>query len=175
MASGSYPSRIVITGFMGTGKSSVGSALAKRLGYSFADLDQAIEKGCGMKVAEIFEKKGEGFFREQEKKALQATLKEKSVVVATGGGVVIDPENRRLMKESGLVVTLTARPEVILQRVQGGKESRPLLGKGDKKETILKLMREREPFYKEASLTVDTSGATLEETVQELVCQLAGR
>ncbi|MDO8462006.1 MAG: shikimate kinase [Deltaproteobacteria bacterium] len=179
MAAKKFPSRVLLTGFMGTGKTAVGEALAKRLGesplgYSFIDLDQNIVKSCGLTVSEIFAKKGEAFFRQEEKRQLQEALKTESVVIATGGGAVIDPENRRLMKRESVVVLLTAEPEVILERI-GHLKGRPLLEGENKLATIQKLLAEREAFYGDATMTVDTSRNTIEETVQELLCQLAGR
>lgn len=174
MAAKKFPARVLLVGFMGTGKTAVGELLAKRLGYSFIDLDQRVTESCGMTISEIFAKKGEPFFRKAEKGQLQEVLKQESVVVATGGGAVIDPENRRLMKRAGVVVLLTARPEVILKRI-GPMKGRPLLEGGNKLATIQKLLGERESFYREAMMTVDTSDNTIEETVQELLCQLPGR
>ena len=149
---------LILTGFMGTGKTSLGKLLAQRLGRGFVDLDQKIEKDFGMTIPEIFEKHGEKFFRELEKKAVKEVCERKNLVIATGGGTVADEENIRLLKNSGTIVRLTAEPEEIFDRTERRGE-RPVLDNGGKERlaTIKKLLAEREKFYSQADYTVDTT------------------
>ena len=116
---------------MAVGKSAVGRTLARKLGRRFVDLDKIIEKREGMKVKDIFSRKGESYFRRAEKQALAEVLFQGEQVIATGGGVVIDEENIRLLREKSFLVCLTAAPEVLLRRAGKGRQ-RPLLEGGDR-------------------------------------------
>ena len=149
---------IVLIGFMGTGKTSLGKLLAQKLGRGFVDLDQKIEKDFGLTITEIFEKHGEKFFRELEKKAVIEVCERKNLVIATGGGTVKDVENIRLLKNSGVLVCLTTEPEEIFNRTERRGE-RPVLDNGGEERlaTIKKLLAEREKFYSQADYTVDTT------------------
>src|SRR3989338_11106644 len=100
------PLRVILTGFMGTGKTAVAEALAKRLGYQFLDTDLMVEEETGKTITDIFEKEGESAFRVYEKKMIRKALEKEKVVVATGGGAVVDPDNLKLMKERGVVIGL---------------------------------------------------------------------
>lgn len=150
---------IALIGFMGTGKTSVGKKLAQDLGYVFVDTDQEVERVTGLTVAGIFKKHGEIRFRSEESLALKRLLKAEGQVIATGGGIVLKPENVELLKEKTFVVALTARPEVIYQRVEK-RGTRPLLKGGDLMERITQLMEERKDAYNFANLVVDTSELT---------------
>lgn len=151
-------SNLVLTGFMGTGKTSLGKLLAEKLGRSFVDLDQKIEQDTGMTVPQIFEKYGEKYFRELEKNAVKEVAERKNLVIATGGGTVKDEENIRLLKNSGVMVCLTTEPEEIFRRTERRGE-RPVLDAGDEDRlnTIKKLLAERQKFYAQADYTVDTT------------------
>src|SRR5512134_2502970 len=118
--------RVILTGFMGTGKTAVGEKLAKRLGYQFLDTDLMVEAETGKTITDIFEHEGETAFRVVEKKMVRKALEQEKVVVATGGGAIVDSESLKLMKDRGIVIGLSASPEAILQRV-AGLETRPLL------------------------------------------------
>lgn len=109
---------IILIGFMGTGKSSLGRRLARRLGYKFIDTDSAIEKVTGKTVAQIFRKDGEIRFRSEEKLQVRKLSGQSGLVVATGGGTVLDQENVDLLKQNGIFICLRADPEIILQRVK---------------------------------------------------------
>ncbi len=159
--------RIILTGFMGTGKTAVGQSLAKKLSLRFVDTDQLIEEEHGQTITEIFEKKGEVIFREYERKVVQKILGEKGIVMATGGGAVIDPDNLKAMKERGVLIALSASAEVILERVSR-LGNRPLLKSKDQMETIRNLLSRRSPYYRQADHIIDTTGKTVEQTVQEL-------
>lgn len=149
---------LILIGFMGTGKTSIGKLLATKLGRGFIDLDQKIERDTGMSIPKIFEVHGEKYFRELEKSAVRETCAKKNLVIATGGGTVKDAENFRLLKNSGVVICLTCEPEEIFNRTERRGE-RPILdGAGNERlATIKKLLAEREKFYSEADYTVDTT------------------
>ena len=162
--------RIYLTGFMGSGKSTVGRLLAARLGAPFLDLDEEIERRAGMRVREIFELQGEPVFRRMEREALEATLTLPDVVVATGGGTVTFEVNARLIRDGGLSVWLNPPFATIVARVGGlGKEDRPLF----RNETqALALYRERLPAYRRADLTVDMAP---QEGPEEIAARIALR
>ena len=119
---------IILTGFMGTGKTAVGKRLAKRLGWRFVDIDQLIEAQAKMPVARIFAERGEAVFRRLEQRCIGRVVHSDQQVVATGGGAFVDPKNRAWLRASGVVVCLTATPRVILTRVGKRLDARPLLG-----------------------------------------------
>lgn len=147
--------RIYLTGFMGSGKTTVGRRLAARLGAPFMDLDQEIEAHAGMTVREIFERQGEPAFRQMELEALRGTLALSDVVVATGGGTMVFEGNSRLIRSNGLAVWLNPPFATIAARIGGvGKADRPLF-----KDEVqaLALYRERLPAYRRADLTVDVA------------------
>ena len=162
----------MLTGFMGTGKSEVGRRLAQRLGRSFVDTDQLVEERAGKRVAAIFADDGEAVFRRLEREAVVDAAGRTGVVIAVGGGAVLDPENVRHLQQSGVLIHLTARPEVILDRV-GDARSRPLL-RQNPRGTVARLLEEREPAYAAAAdMTVDTSERTADEVVGEIQSALA--
>lgn len=153
---------------MAVGKSAVGRTLARKLGRRFVDLDKIIEKSEGMKVKDIFSRKGESYFRRAEKQALTAVLFEGEQVIATGGGVVIDEENLRLLREKSFLVCLTAAPEVLLRRAAKSRQ-RPLLEGGDRAQRIGELLAQREKNYAQAHVAVDTSHLTVEQVVEKII------
>ena len=165
---------IFLTGFMGAGKTSVGRLLAVRLSYRFVDLDAKIVAEAKKSITEIFEKDGEAQFRKLESTVLARIAGETGAVVATGGGVVIAESNRRLMRESGVVVNLTATHESVLMRLSGDV-TRPLLNGDNPAERVAALMAEREAFYADADLTIATDGKSLEDIVAELIARLTGK
>lgn len=158
---------LVLVGFMGTGKSTVGKKLARRLGMKFVDSDQEVERVTGLTINEIFKRYKEVRFRSEEKAALRRITRNSGQVIATGGGAVIDPENVEILKENGFLVCLTAQPEVIFERVKR-KKNRPLLQKDDPLAEIKKLLAERAPFYAKADVAVDTSKMDLEAVIAEV-------
>lgn len=150
---------------MGTGKSVVGRALSRRLGKTLLDTDYLIEKRAGMKVLEIFDRFGEARFRELESEVVVALLNGEfgdGFVLSTGGGIVIDPENRKRLARLGTVVCLSASVTTILERVSKSTQ-RPLLNNASPKDEIKRLLRERSLFYAEADLVVDTTGKEIDE------------
>jgi len=141
---------------MGAGKTTVGRQLAKRLGKSFCDSDREIEARTGVRVAVIFDIEGETGFRKRETEAIEQLTALDDVVLATGGGAVLDPRNREFLKTRGFVIYLHAQPLVLSQRTRSDK-SRPLLQGGDPRDRLEKLYAERDPLYREvADLVIDT-------------------
>jgi shikimate kinase len=159
---------IALIGFMAVGKSAVGRNLAKRLRRRFVDLDRQIEKAAGMKVRDIFEQKGEDYFRQCEKQTLAQLLTEEGQVIATGGGVVLDDDNLALLREKTLLVCLSASTDAILRRVGNGA-SRPLLKGPNRRERIEELVQARQARYAQADVTIDTDQLTLSEVVDKII------
>ena len=159
---------IILTGFMGTGKSEVGKQLAVRLGRKFIDTDEMIEQEEGMSIAQLFADKGERYFREREKQMVARVCQKNSVVIATGGGAMVNEENAARLKASGLVICLTASPEVILGRIQKD-ETRPLLQGGEPLTKIRMLLSARAEAYAKADVTIDTSHLKVDEVVQAVL------
>ena len=155
---------IVLVGFMGTGKTTIAKALAKKLDMEYISTDILIEKKERTTIAEIFSRKGEKYFRETEKGIIKDVSRMENIVLDTGGGVVIDPENVKRLKEKGVVISLWAEPEVILERTKK-YTARPLLNVDDPLARIKELLAERKPFYDRADCHVNTSGASKEELV----------
>ncbi len=149
---------IVLTGFMGTGKTCVGKLLASALGMEFVDTDSEIEKRAGLAIPEIFARYGEGYFRRLEAEVVAEVAARSNCVIATGGGVVLNPENVARLAARGVIVLLEARPEVLARRLREA-QNRPLLaGYPDLEERIASLLAVRNPFYAAAcDFRVDTS------------------
>ncbi len=162
---------IVLTGFMGTGKSEVGRRLAKRLGRAFVDTDELVEARAGKSVATIFSDEGESRFRALERQAVADAAGRTGAVIALGGGAVLDPENLSRVRASGVLVCLTARPDAILARI-GDVRQRPLLASGDPRANIERLLDERREAYGAADITVDSSDRNADEVVEEIRGQL---
>ncbi|MDR3562402.1 MAG: shikimate kinase [Negativicutes bacterium] len=159
---------IVLVGFMGTGKTTVGKELAQRLNCPFVDVDRKIEANCGMPVSEIFKLQGEAFFRQQERLVIKEYLPDRNAVVATGGGAVLSPENVDNLKNHGVMVCLEANVDVIINRV-GLDATRPLLNAPNKEELVAKLLVERASRYQLADFRVDTSALTPGEVAEKII------
>ena len=143
--------------------------LAKRLKCRFVDLDERIQKKAGATIEEIFAKEGEPGFRTREAQEVKAAAALESHVIATGGGVMLDEANVRLLKRSGTLVCLTARPEVIFHRTIASLPSRPLLSGADPQQRIEELLKLRAPFYAQADLAVDTTDRSIQDVVDEIM------
>lgn len=163
--------KIILTGFMGTGKSVVGRCLAERLAVPFVDLDDAIEAEAGMTIAEIFASEGEPGFRRREREVIASMADRGRCVMATGGGAVLDPENLRNLKTGAVLVCLSADPTVIMRRL-GDDVRRPLLQTQDRLAKIRELLEQRAAAYAQADLSIDTSEAGVEEIVDRIVRHL---
>jgi shikimate kinase len=158
---------VVLVGFMGSGKSSVGRAVARRFGVPFVDVDERIESAAGCRIRDLFAREGEPAFRAREKTALRDALSAKGCVIATGGGAFADEENRVLLRSYAPVVYLEAAVETLLERLAGDL-GRPLLRGGDREEVIRKLLSRREPGYRTADVTVRTDGRTVEDVAAQV-------
>lgn len=158
---------IILVGFMGTGKSTVGRILADRLGWAFTDSDRFIEREQGMPIPDIFRERGEAAFRALETDAIKRLVRMRRRVIATGGGAVLAAENRKAMLAGGLVVALKARPETIVHRVGGGVD-RPLLA-GDVQNNVRRLYNERRNAYDFANLTVQTDGLSATDVAEVIL------
>lgn len=159
---------IVLIGFMGTGKTEVGKELAERLGYGFIDTDELIEKKSGISISEIFDRYGEPYFRDIESEVIKDVSRKDKVVISTGGGAVIREENRENLKRKGILVCLTASPEIIHERTRS-YDNRPLLKIDDPYKRIKELLKEREPYYSQADITIDTSDIETSEVVNKIL------
>jgi len=159
---------IVLTGFMGTGKSGIGKRLAKKLGMSYLDTDELIEEREKDSISAIFKKRGEEYFRRLETKVVKEVALLDNFVISTGGGVVLKEGNIRLLKKNAFIVCLFASPEVILKRTEGN-ENRPLLEVNNQKKRIEELLALRKPYYEKADASVDTSALDSEGVVGEII------
>lgn len=165
---------LILTGFMGSGKSSVGKILAEQLGYRFIDLDSEIVTVAGCSINDIFARDGEQRFRALESLQLERVLANGEVsVVATGGGAVISTFNRELMRNRGVVINLMVTLEQVVKRLKGC-HNRPLLAVADAEKRLKTLMDEREQFYAAADIRIDTDGKSVEDVAAEILSRLRG-
>ena len=161
---------LYLVGMMGSGKTSTGRPLAERLGYGFVDADAVIEQAAGCSIPDIFDRDGEAGFRSLESQVLSAISQRHSLVVATGGGVVTQPENWGML-HSGIVIWLDVLPDQLLQRLNADSTVRPLLQTADPEAALNALLNERRPLYAEADLTVVINDET-PEAVADGILQL---
>jgi len=166
---------LILTGFSGTGKSEVGRVIAQLQGWDFLDTDEEVVLVTGKSIAYIFEEDGEAYFRHLEREAVARACATSGVVVSTGGGAIVDPDNYRAMASSGVVVCLEATPETINSRLKQptgdgeAAEARPMLGAPDPIQLIRELKTERQSYYDLAEYTVDTDGLTVQEVAREVI------
>jgi shikimate kinase len=159
---------IYLIGFMGTGKSATGRVIAEALGYDFVDMDEVIEQRAGKTITAIFAEDGEPAFRAQESALAAELCQREGLVVATGGGIVLDPENTRGFERSGFPVCFQASAGTILRRVAEA-EHRPLLEDGEKAERIRALLTQRKALYEAVPHQVDTDSLTVAEQAAEVL------
>ena len=165
---------VVLIGFMGTGKTSVGKRLAKRLGWKFVDVDALTEASAKMPIAKLFSERGETVFRRLERRHITRIAHGRQQVISTGGGAFVNPKNRSLLRASGTVVCLAAKPSVILKRVRHKLKSLPMLAGASKPLTrIQTLLDQRAPAYAQADLTIDTSHLSVDEIVERIWQELS--
>lgn len=163
---------IVLVGMMGAGKTTIGRRLAKALGLPFRDADAEIEAAAGMSVSELFEKHGEQSFRQGETKVIARLLSGAPIVLATGGGALTNAETRNLVRDRAISIWLRADIETLTRRATR-RPTRPLLRKGDPKETIARLLGERTPYYSEATLIIDSQPGVHGKTVSAILSALS--
>jgi shikimate kinase len=157
---------------MGAGKTTIGRQLARLLHREFIDLDHELEARCGVRVTLIFDIEGEEGFRKRESSVLEECTRRRDIVLATGGGAVLAPENRRHLKERGLVVYLRASADELYRRVARDR-SRPLLQTADPKARLRELLAQREPLYESvAHITVDTGDTPVAQIARNLLTLL---
>ena len=166
---------LIITGFSGTGKSLVAKEVARRLSWDFIDTDDEIVKQTGKPIAEIFRQDGEGKFRELERETIRKACRQKQIVIAIGGGAIVDPQNYELLAKSGLIVCLEAKPETIYERLfhEAARsletEVRPLLANDNPLERIRQLKASRQPYYANVDWTVHTDNLDIEQVAEEAI------
>lgn len=168
-----HPKNIFLVGPMGAGKSAVGRQLARALHLSFMDSDDEIESRTGVDIPFIFEKEGEAGFRKREAAAIDDLTKMDGVVLATGGGAIVDPESRSRLGGRGYVIYLYTTVDQQYARTSRGRE-RPLLENGDRRETLEKLLDSRDPLYREiADLVVPTDGRKVHSVAKEIIDKIS--
>jgi len=157
---------IVLVGLMGSGKTTIGRRLAHELNQDFFDTDHEVIGKTGVTIDHIFDIEGEDGFRERESKILENLCQMSNIILATGGGIVIKPKNREILKNSGLVVYLSSSVDQLLRRTAKSK-TRPLLENStNRRKTITDLVEARDLYYREvASLVIDTTGKKLHEVI----------
>lgn len=161
---------IVLVGLMGAGKTTVGRRLAARLDRPFVDADTEIERAAGCSITEIFERHGEGAFRDGERKVIARLLDGPPCVLATGGGAFIAPDTRARIKDRGVSVWLRADLEVLAARLaRSRRRTRPLIANGDLRTTLNRLIAERYPLYAEADIAVDSVDGPHDAVVDAIV------
>ena len=159
---------IVLTGFMGTGKTTIGKELSKMLQMKLVDIDAEIEKAQKMKINDIFRIHGEQYFRDIETDMIKRLSRGKNIIISTGGGAVLRDENMEALRENGIIFCLNASTETIMERT-GRSENRPLLKVENPKEKISEMLSYRRPFYEKAGIMIETDCKTPLEIVQEIM------
>lgn len=157
---------------MGTGKTAVGKELSRRLNLDFVDIDKMISEKEKRSINEIFAVHGEPYFRKIEKETLQEISNQKGQIVSCGGGIVLDSDNIAVMKQTGKMIALCARIDIILERTKNNA-NRPLLNAANPKEKITELLERRKPYYLKADFTIDTSDLSVKEVVEKILALIA--
>ena len=166
---------IILIGMMGAGKTTVGRALAKKLGRKFVDLDHAIVERCGVDIPTIFDIEGEEGFRRRENEVLVDVVLDQDIVLATGGGAILRPENRELLKQHGFVFYLRVEIDELYRRVARDK-NRPLLATPKPKVRLTELLAERSAIYEAAAdYIIDSTGDSQSVVVEQIINLLAER
>lgn len=167
---------IYLTGFMGSGKSTIGPILANTLGWDFFDLDKLIEDKTGKKIREIFEQEGESYFRKLETDTLREISESQDVIISLGGGTVASQENLEILKKTGKIIYLKVSIDTVYQRLKY-KRDRPALtnsnsgslSKEEMTSRIKKIMDTRQKYYEQADFTIDTDTNSLGKTIDKIV------
>lgn len=162
---------IVLIGFMGVGKTTVGKLLAQRVGYRFVDVDQVIENETGLSISQIFSIYGEGYFRQLERQTIRRILDSSGMVIATGGGAVMDPANFSFLMKNGCVVALDASEDTLWERLKSCND-RPMLYSNNPRERVRALLEIRRPVYHKAHFVVRVDGKSPDEVVDEIIAMI---
>lgn len=172
-SSDARPRNIVLVGFMGTGKTTVGKRLAQRLGMTFVDMDDIIVERQGKPVSRIFEEDGESAFRALERGLALELAEQRGLVIGAGGGLVLNPDNIRVFERTGRVVCLSLDPETILERLANDR-SRPLLAGEDKERKLRETLAARQTLYDAMAIQINRTGLDVGQTVDRIValCEL---
>jgi shikimate kinase len=177
--------KVILTGFMATGKTTVARHLARRLQWPLIDCDAEISARAGKPIHQIFRDSGEGHFRSMERSMIAEITSDprrcaqcgnpRPAVIATGGGAIADPKNYAALRDCGVIVCLSARPDVIARRISSGVKARPMLSFGSMpvKQRIAELMEKRREAYARATFTIDTSERTVDQVVDTILNALA--
>jgi shikimate kinase len=177
--------KIILTGFMATGKSTVARHLARRLRWRLIDCDIEISTRAGKPIPQIFRDCGEAYFRALERSVIAEITSDprrcaqcgrhRPAVIATGGGAIVDSQNYAALRDCGVIICLSARPEVIARRVASGVKARPILAHSGMpvKQRVAELMEQRREAYARAALTIDTSERTVEQVVDAILDAMA--
>ena len=163
-----FKQNLYLVGFMGVGKSAIGRRIARELGFRFIDSDQEIEKAENRKIPEIFEQNGEAHFRKLERAFIETGHPDSNCVVSCGGGLVVQPGMKELLKAKGVVICLFASPESIVERTSHNS-NRPLLNVENPEERVRELLAEREPIYMDSGACITTEGRTIPEVVRHMI------
>ncbi len=170
----STPERLILIGPMGSGKSAIARELARLTGWQWVDTDRLVTESAGAPITQIFADQGEEAFREMESHALRSLDGRDEAIVATGGGIVLRPENREFLRGLGTVIWLTASEDVLFERVSRTRK-RPLLECADPRAALRKLLAEREPFYAAcADLKIDSSGKKHAQVAEAILIESHG-
>ena len=161
-------SNIIITGFMGTGKSVVAKELARKLKMEYIDTDQVIEGRQGISIADIFAGHGENYFREQEDKLVKELSQKENMVIATGGGTLLSSNNAGILNQTGEIICLYADSRTIYNRIRR-KNNRPLLKRENVLSEINRLLEERKKAYNNFAIKIDTTDLSVQEVVDKII------
>lgn len=159
---------LILVGFMGSGKTAIGKRVAEKLGLAFVDMDAEIERKAGRRIADIFAQEGESYFRFLEHREAMELAKKQDLVIATGGGVVLDPDNVKDFGRTGVVVCLWIDGETAYKRTKRASH-RPLLRGENPRKRIDELLEKRQPLYKQIENVVDTRGRSLDAVVEDVL------
>lgn len=161
---------IVLIGYRGTGKSTIGQLVANRLGWDFEDADAVLERGLGRTIAQVFAQEGEGFFRELEESTLFELASRSRLVLGTGGGAVLRESNRRILRSFGFIAWLVASPETIVERLRRDPKGRPALTTAGLLDEVAEVLAAREPLYKElAHVVIETDDRSAEQVADRVL------
>jgi shikimate kinase len=164
---------IYLVGFMGTGKTTVGKFLARKMRREFIEMDRTIEKNEKQTIRNIFKAKGETYFRKLENKLLKKVSRKNKLVISCGGGVICNKENAEIMRNTGIIVNLTAPASVIWERIKKTKR-RPLLDVANPLKRIQQLLRYRKPYYRKAHYFINTKNKTPQKIANEIIFIFCG-